>query len=96
VRASCCTSGSGTCGARKDVFQSERLLVNPLHKIWIEAVETAGSLHVPYNFLGEEHQKVLNEGLNPIFGGQAPLNQSTLAEIDRKLQVVLDKPRAGG
>ena len=90
------TSGSGTCGARKDVFQSERLLVNPLHKIWIEAVETAGSLHVPYNFLGEEHQKVLNEGLNPIFGGQAPLNQSTLAEIDRRLQVVLDKPRAGG
>ncbi|CAA9215072.1 MAG: hypothetical protein AVDCRST_MAG77-156 [uncultured Chloroflexi bacterium] len=89
------STGSGTSGARKDVFQSERLLANPLHKIWIEAAETAQPLLVPFNFLGEEHQKVLNEGLNPIFKGEVPLNQSTLAEIDRRLQVVLDKPRPG-
>ncbi len=52
--------------------------------------------NVPYNFEGEEHQKVLNEGINAILRGDVALNQSTLAELDRRLQVVLDLPRAGG
>jgi len=89
------TGASGTSGGRKDVFHSERLLANPLHKVWIQAAEEALPLRIPWNFLGEEHQKVLNEGLNPILRGEATVNQSTLAEIDRRLQVVLDKPRPG-
>ncbi|MGH2369614.1 MAG: extracellular solute-binding protein, partial [Chloroflexota bacterium] len=90
------TGASGTCGGRKDVFHSERLLKNPLHKVWIEAAEGAMLLKVPWNFQGEEHQRVLNEGMNAILGGKTALNQSTLAELDRQLQVVLDKPRPGG
>jgi ABC-type glycerol-3-phosphate transport system substrate-binding protein len=89
------TGASGTSGGRKDVFHSERLLANPLHKVWIEGAENALPLKVPWNFEGEEHQKVLNEGLNAIFRGEAALNQSTLAELDRQLQVVLDRPRPG-
>lgn len=89
------TGASGTSGGRKDVFHSERLLANPLHKVWIEAAENALPLKVPWNFQGEEHQKVLNEGLNPILRGELAVNQSTLNEIDRQLQVVLDKPRPG-
>ena len=89
------TGASGTCGGRKDVFHSERLLKNPLHKIWVDAAEGAMSLKVPWNFQGEEHQKVLNEGMNAIFEGKTALNQSTLAELDRRLQVVLDQPRPG-
>jgi ABC-type glycerol-3-phosphate transport system substrate-binding protein len=89
------TGASGTSGGRKDVFHSERLLKNPLHKVWIEAAENALPLRVPWNFEGEEHQAVLNEGLNAVFRGEAALNQSTLAELDRRLQVVLDKPRPG-
>ncbi|HEX2037646.1 MAG TPA: sugar ABC transporter substrate-binding protein [Chloroflexota bacterium] len=90
------TGASGTSGARKDVFHSERLLANPLHKVWIEAAEGAMPLKVPWNFLGEEHQKVLNEGMNPILRGEVSPNAATLAELDRQLQVVLDKPRPGG
>jgi ABC-type glycerol-3-phosphate transport system substrate-binding protein len=89
------TGASGTSGGRKDVFHSERLLKNPLHKVWIEAAENALPLKVPWNFEGEEHQAVLNEGLNAVFRGEVALNQSTLAELDRRLQVVLDKPRLG-
>ncbi|HEX2185712.1 MAG TPA: sugar ABC transporter substrate-binding protein [Chloroflexota bacterium] len=89
------TGASGTSGARKDVFHSERLLANPLHKVWIEAAEGAMPLKVPWNFLGEEHQKVLNEGLNPILKGEQAANAATLAEVDRTLQVVLEKPRPG-
>jgi ABC-type glycerol-3-phosphate transport system substrate-binding protein len=89
------TGASGTSGGRKDVFHSERLLRNPLHKVWIEGAENALPLKVPYNFQGEEHQKVLNEGINAIFRGEVGLNQSTLAELDRRLQVVLDEPRPG-
>jgi ABC-type glycerol-3-phosphate transport system substrate-binding protein len=89
------TGASGTSGGRKDVFHSERLLANPLHKVWIEAAEQALPLKVPWNFLGEEHQRVLNEGMNPILRGEVAVNASTLAELDRKLQVVLDRPRPG-
>jgi multiple sugar transport system substrate-binding protein len=89
------TGASGTSGGRKDVFHSERLLANPLHKVWIEAAENALPLKVPWNFLGEEHQKVLNEGLNPILRGEAAPNAATMAELDRRLQVVLDRPRPG-
>jgi ABC-type glycerol-3-phosphate transport system substrate-binding protein len=89
------TGASGTCGGRKDVFHSERLLRNPLHKVWIEGAENALPLKVPYNFQGEEHQKVLNEGINAVLRGEVGLNQSTLAELDRRLQVVLDTPRPG-
>jgi multiple sugar transport system substrate-binding protein/raffinose/stachyose/melibiose transport system substrate-binding protein len=89
------TGASGTSGGRKDVFHSERLLKNPLHKVWIEAAENALPLKVPWNFEGEEHQRVLNEGMNAILSGEQALNQSTLAELDRRLQVVLDRPRPG-
>jgi multiple sugar transport system substrate-binding protein len=89
------TGASGTSGGRKDVFHSERLLKNPLHKVWIEGAENALPLKVPYNFEGEEHQRVLNEGMNAIFRGEVALNQSTLSELDRRLQVVLDRPRPG-
>jgi hypothetical protein len=51
---------------------------------------------VPWNFQGEEHQRVLNEGMNAILRGEVAMNQSTLAELDRQLQTVLDQPRPGG
>lgn len=90
------TGASGTSGGRKDVFRSERLLKNPLHKVWVEAAEGAMGIKVPWNFEGEEHQKVLNQGINEIFEGKVALNQSTLVELDRRLQVILDRPRSGG
>lgn len=89
------SGASGTSGGRKDVFHSERLLKNPLHKVWIEGAENALPLRVPWNFEGEEHQKVLNDGINAILRGEVALNQSTLSELDRQLQVVLDRPRPG-
>ncbi|MDQ3700936.1 MAG: extracellular solute-binding protein [Chloroflexota bacterium] len=88
------TGASGTCGARKDVFHSERLLANPLHKAWIQAVEESLPLKVPWNFLGEEHNRALNEGLAPLMRNEVALSQATLAEVDRTVQAVLDKPRS--
>jgi ABC-type glycerol-3-phosphate transport system substrate-binding protein len=87
------TGASGTSGGRKDVFHSERLLANPLHKVWIEAAENALPLKVPWNFLGEEHQNVLNTRLNSIVDGDQAPTRAYLLEMDRELQAVLDKPR---
>ncbi|MER3404351.1 MAG: hypothetical protein C4289_03585 [Chloroflexota bacterium] len=84
---------SGTSGGRPDVFHSERLLANPLHKVWIEAAETAMNLKLPWNFLGEEHQSVLNARMNPIIDGDQAPTRAYLQEVDRELQAVLDKPR---
>ena len=84
---------SGTSGGRPDVFHSERLLANPLHKVWIEAAENAMTIKVPWNFLGEEHQNVLNTRMNPIIDGDQAPTRAYLLEMDRELQAVLDKPR---
>ena len=87
------TGASGTCGARKDVFHSERLLKNPLHKVWIQLVEESLPLSVPWNFQGEEHQRALGEALAPIMRNERALSLTNLAEADKQVQAVLDRPR---
>ena len=87
------TGASGTCGARKDVFHSERLLANPLHKVWVQLVEESLPLRVPWNFQGEEHNRALNEALAPIIRGEQALSLATLAEADKTVQAALDRPR---
>jgi ABC-type glycerol-3-phosphate transport system substrate-binding protein len=87
------TGASGTCGARKDVFHSERLLKNPLHRVWIQLVEEALPLRVPWNFQGEEHNRALNEALAPVMRGELALSLATLTEADKKVQAALDLPR---
>ena len=89
------TSASGTSGGRKDVIHSGRPLTNPLHTVRIEAAEDAPPPKVPWNLAGEAPQTALNEGLDAVVRGEVALMQSTLAELDRRPQVVLDKPRPG-
>src|SRR5207237_6156978 len=54
---------SGTCGARPDSFNDARLMVNPLHQVWIKAAEDAGPLYVPANFRGGEIDTLIKQKL---------------------------------
>ena len=86
---------SATSGGRKDVFNHERLLANPLHKIFIEAAESAMPVRVPWNFQGTEYANALQAGISPMLKGETPLGMGQLADLDRRLQQILDQPRPG-
>jgi ABC-type glycerol-3-phosphate transport system substrate-binding protein len=85
---------SGTCGARPDVYKSDRLLVNPLHKVWLDAVEQVMPFREAWNFRGLD---IENQALIPQFdrlwkGEEAP-TAGFLSQVNALVQQILDQPR---
>lgn len=86
---------SGTSGGRRDVFESERLLANPLHPMWLEAVsvpEDGWEAIVPANFRGGEYNTTIQQMLAPIWLGDATPDMPFLDNVNKALQEILDKP----
>jgi multiple sugar transport system substrate-binding protein len=86
---------SGTSGGRKDVFESSRLLSNPLHPIWVEAVsvpEDGWQAIVPANLRGGEYNDTIRQRLAPLWTGDAKPDKPFFDDVNKALQEVLDKP----
>jgi hypothetical protein len=88
---------SGTSGARKDVFESDRLKKNPLHLVFIDAIgsaEEGSEMRVPANFRGDEFNKTLQQKTAPLWLGEAQPTKQFLDDVNKSLQAILDQPSA--
>jgi len=85
---------SGTCGARPDVYKSERLLANPLHKVWLDAVEQMLPFREPWNFRGQDiEDKVLKPQMDRLWAGDEAPTPGFFKQVNTLVQQILDQPR---
>jgi ABC-type glycerol-3-phosphate transport system substrate-binding protein len=87
---------SGTSGGRKDVFTDERLMKNPLHPIWVEAINTVeegSEMIIPANYRGDEFRTTLDQRMAKVWLGEEKLTKAYMDEVNKALQAVLDKPK---
>ena len=83
---------SGTCGARPDVFHSSELMKNPLHPIWIDAVENGGAPRTAANLRMQEFNSALWQKLIGLWGGDVQPVSSFFSDLQSTLQQILDLP----
>ncbi|HEV8636645.1 MAG TPA: sugar ABC transporter substrate-binding protein [Chloroflexota bacterium] len=84
---------SGTSGGRTDVFRDDRLMKNPLHPVWIEAVENAPGPRYTANFRTQEYNTALWQKLIALFIGDEAFGDKFFQELNQALQQVLDQPK---
>ncbi len=82
----------GTVGGRPDVYKSDRLLKDPLRKIFLEAMETAQAGRPAYNTRFSEYETVMQDGLLPLWQGKETPSKSFIDNVTTTVQAVLDKP----
>jgi ABC-type glycerol-3-phosphate transport system substrate-binding protein len=82
----------GTVGGRPDVYKSERLLKDPIRRVFLEAMETAQAGRPVYNTRFQEYERTIQDGLAPVWEGKETPSRSFMDELTRQVQVVLDKP----
>ena len=82
----------GTVGGRPDVYKSPRLLKDPIRAVFLEAMETAQPGRPVFNTRMAEYEKVIIDGLMPVWEGKESPSKAFLDELTRQVQVVLDKP----
>ncbi|HEV2125584.1 MAG TPA: extracellular solute-binding protein, partial [Chloroflexota bacterium] len=82
----------GTVGGRPDVYKSERLLKDPVRRVFLEAMETAQPGRPLYNTRMVEYEKEIEDGLRPVWNGEQAPSKGYMDELARKVQVILDRP----
>jgi ABC-type glycerol-3-phosphate transport system substrate-binding protein len=85
---------SGTCGGRPDVYKHERILANPLHKAWLEAVEQVMPFREPWNFRGLDiEDQALRPNFDKLWRGDEAPTAAFLKQVNAQVQQILDQPR---
>ena len=82
----------GTVGGRPDVYKSERLLKDPIRKVFLEAMETAQPGLPLFNTRMAEYEKEIQDSLLPVFNGETSPTKAFLDDLQRRVQVILDRP----
>jgi multiple sugar transport system substrate-binding protein len=82
----------GTVGGRPDVYKSERLLKDPVRKVFLEAMETAQPGRPLFNTRMAEYEKEIQDSLLPAFNGETAPTKAFLDDLARRVQVILDRP----
>lgn len=82
----------GTVGGRPDVYKSERLLKDPVRRVFLEAMDTAQAGRPLYNTRMAEYEKEIQDSLLPVFNGEQQPSKAFMDELARKVQVILDRP----
>lgn len=82
----------GTVGGRPDVYKSERLLKDPVRKVFLEAMDTAQPGRPLYNTRMAEYEKEIQDSLLPVWNGEQAPSKAFMDELARRVQVILDRP----
>jgi len=82
----------GLVGGRPDVYKSERLLKDPVRKVFLEAMETAQPGLPVFNTRMAEYETEIQNTLLPVFNAETSPTKSFLDDLQRRVQVILDKP----
>jgi len=84
--------GAFAPGARPDVWTDKRLVDrHPAYRIWADALFTAESKYLPWNFRGPEISDAFGNGLQPVFLGRATPEEGAKATA-AAIQKILDMP----
>jgi ABC-type glycerol-3-phosphate transport system substrate-binding protein len=81
----------GTVGGRPDVYKSDRLLKDPIRRVFLEAMETAQPGRPVYNTRMQEYEKVIQDGFTPLWQGKQTPSRAFMDELTRQVQAVLDQ-----
>jgi multiple sugar transport system substrate-binding protein len=84
---------SGTSGGRTDVFSDDRLMKNPLHPIWKDAVESSPGPRFAANFRTAEYNTALWQKMIGLLVGDEQLGDKFFNDLNAALQQVLDMPK---
>jgi multiple sugar transport system substrate-binding protein len=85
---------SGTCGGRPDVYRHQRIMANPLHKAWLDAVEGVMPFREPWNFRGQDiEDQVLKPAFDRLWKGEETPGPGFLRQMNTQVQQILDQPR---
>ncbi len=85
---------SGTCGGRPDVYRHERIMANPLHRAWLDAVEQVMPFREPHNFRMQDiEDQVLKPGFDALWKGEQTPSGSYMKSLNDQVQRILDMPR---
>ncbi len=92
----------GCGGSRGDQYDDPRLQGTlftkddaALFKIYDQLNAKAGPYFYPANLHGQEAFQVYDQGLAPLWLGKAEPTDGFFDDVNKQLQVVLDKPKAG-
>ncbi|HEX2324414.1 MAG TPA: extracellular solute-binding protein [Chloroflexota bacterium] len=85
---------SGTCGGRPDVYRHQRIMANPLHKAWLDAVEGVMPFREPWNFRGQDIEtQALIPSFDRLWKGEETPGPGFLRQLNTQVQQILDQPR---
>lgn len=82
----------GTVGGRQDVYTSERLLKDPIRKVFADVMANAQATRPVFNTRMDEYEKTMQQMLDPVWLGKEKPTQEFIGKINDALQKVLDKP----
>ena len=72
----------------------ERIMANPLHKVWLEAVEQVMPFREPYNFRMQDiEDQVLKPGFDALWKGEQTPSGPYMKQMNDQVQRILDQPR---
>jgi multiple sugar transport system substrate-binding protein len=94
------SKGSLTPGARPDVYADPRFLGRPdlpagVQETARRAMDEPEPFNLAWNFRGGEVDRVLREAMVKLQTGEAAPETGFLQDLDRRVQAILDQPRAG-
>jgi multiple sugar transport system substrate-binding protein len=81
----------GTIGGRPDVYRSDRMLKDPIRKVFLDAMETAQAGRPVSNTRMAEYEKVIQDGLALVWQGKESPSKAYIDDLTRQVQAVLDK-----
>jgi ABC-type glycerol-3-phosphate transport system substrate-binding protein len=93
----------GCGGARSDQYEDDRLRGThfteddaALFEIYDQINANAGPYYYPANLHGQEAFQIYGQGLAPLWLGKEEPTDGFFDDVNKQLQTVLDKPKAGG
>ena len=92
----------GCPGSRPDEYDDPRLQGTDFTKddkamfqVYNKIMADAGPYFYPANLHGQEAFQVYQQGLDPLWLGKAEATDGFFDDVNKQLQVILDKPKAG-
>jgi ABC-type glycerol-3-phosphate transport system substrate-binding protein len=92
------SKGSLTPGARPDVYRDPRFLGRPdlppgVQDVARRAMDEPEPFNLAWNFLGNDIDRVLREGMGQLLTGERAPETGFLQDLNARIQAILDRPR---
>jgi multiple sugar transport system substrate-binding protein len=89
--------GSGTLGCTPSAWTDQQILRTRgvMQQMYVRVLGESEVNIMAGNYRNDEWQQAMVQKLEPVWRGEAQVNEGLMLELQQAVQVVLDKPRAG-